>query len=315
MLSRVADSLYWLARYLERAENTTRLIDANIQTMLELKPTAVERQLRRINLSLGVPLPAERRLTVPSLGAALIFDAATPGSIINCVRQARENARQVREQITSEMWSELNSLYHFVQQYHPDDLHQELPLDFLSEVRRKISLFKGETAATMSHGEEWWFLQLGRHLERAIRTSAMLSAHSAELCGEAEIEHLELLALLRSANAFEAYLKRYTAEFSSANILEFLLLNPAHPHSVHFSLRRLSESVAALQDAGARGPRANVERIVGRLVATLSFSDVEEIFAAGLDNALGNVIRQCSQLHAEIHLAYIDYPIEGSLPA
>jgi uncharacterized alpha-E superfamily protein len=213
------------------------------------------------------------------------------------------------------MWSELNGLYHFVQQYDREDLDQELPLDFLTEVRRKISLFKGETAATMSHGEEWWFLQLDRHLERAIRTSAMLAAHSQELCGTAEIEHLELLALLRSANAFEAYVKRYTADFNAENILEFLLLNPEHPHSVLFSLRRLSESVSALPAAGARGSRGGVERLVGRLVATLSFSNVEEIFAASLDGALGNVIRQCSQLHSEIHLAYIDYPIEGSLPA
>ncbi len=315
MLSRVADSLYWMARYLERAEQTTRLLDANIQLMLEQKPHAVERQLRRINLSLGTPLKLETRLSVPALEHALIFDTKVSSSIISCVMAARENARQVREQISSEMWSELNGLYHFVKRYEADDLEQELPLEFLSEVRRNISLFKGETDATMSHGEEWWFLQIGRHLERAVNTSTMLKVHAAELSGTADIEHLELLALLRSCNAFEAYLKRYTAEFSAELIVEFLLLNPQHPHSILFSVRRLADSIAALPDVSTRGQRSRVERLAGRLVATLSYSSVEEMMNSGLDTALDNVIRQCAQLHAGIHQAYIDYPIESSLPA
>jgi uncharacterized alpha-E superfamily protein len=315
MLSRVADSLYWMARYLERAEQTTRLLDANIQLMLEQKPDAVQRQLSRIHLSLGAPFRIEGSLSVPALEHALIFDAKVPSSIISCVMAARENARQVREQISSEMWSELNGLYHFVKRYEAEDLEQQLPLEFLTEVRRNISLFKGETDATMSHGEEWWFLQIGRHIERAVNTSTMLKVHAAELSGEADIEHLELLALLRSCNAFEAYLKRYTAEFSAELIVEFLLLNPQHPHSILFSVRRLADSLAALPDVSSRGQRSRVERLAGRLVATLSYSSVEELMSGGLHSALENVIRQCAQLHAGIHQAYIDYPIEASLPA
>jgi uncharacterized alpha-E superfamily protein len=315
MLSRVADSLYWMARYLERAEHTTRLLDANIQLMLEQKPVAVERQLRRINLSLGQPLTWKSKPSVPELEHSLIFDARVKSSIINCIMQARENARQVREQISSEMWSELNGLYHFVKRYDAEDLDQELPLEFLNEVRRNISLFKGETDATMSHGEEWWFLQIGRHIERAVNTATMLGVHSAELCGDADIEHLELLALLRSTNAFEAYLKRYTAEFSPEHIVEFLLLNPEHPHSILFSVRRLEVSLSSLPEMSALGQRTKVQRLAGRLVATLSYSSVDEILSSGLQLALENVIRQCAQLHTAIHQAYIDYPIESSLPA
>jgi uncharacterized alpha-E superfamily protein len=315
MLSRVADSLYWNARYLERAEHTTRLLDANIQLMLEQKPEAVERQLRRINLSLGQPIQWKGRPNVPELEYSLIFDARVKSSIIHCIMQARENARQVREQISSEMWSELNSLYHFVKRYDAEDLDQELPLEFLNEVRRQITLFKGEADATMSHGEEWWFLQIGRHIERAAYTATMLGAHGAELCGEADIEHLELLALLRSTNAFEAYLKKYTAEFSAEHIVEYLLLNPEHPHSILFSVRRLEASLAALPEMLASGQRSKVQRLAGRLVATLSYSSVEEILSSGLQLALENVVRQCAQLHSAIHQTYIDYPIESSLPA
>jgi uncharacterized alpha-E superfamily protein len=315
MLSRVADSLYWMARYLERAENTTRMMDANLQTMLEMKPAAVERQLRRINSSLGEPLRIEGRWTVPEFAAGLIFDAGVRPSIISCVMLARENARQVREQISSEMWSELNALYHFVKQYDREDLEQDLPLDFLNEVRRKLTLFKGETNSTMSHGEEWLFLQIGRHVERAVNTSTILSAHSEELSGHAEVGHLELLALLRGLNSFEGYLKRYTAEFNAENIVEFLLLNPVHPHSILFSVRRLAGSIAELPEMSARGQRSGVERLAGRLVATLSYSSVEEVLSSGLRPALENVIRQCAQLHSAIHQTYIDYPIEGSLPA
>ncbi|WP_031499454.1 alpha-E domain-containing protein [Bryobacter aggregatus] len=312
MLSRVADSLYWMARYLERAENTTLLLDANIQLMLEQKPQAVERQLRRINLSLGQPLKIEGKISVPALEHALIFDPQVKTSIISCVMQARENARQVREQISSEMWSEINGLYHFVKKYDAEDLEQELPLEFLNEVRRNLSLFKGETDATMSHGEEWWFLQFGRHMERAVNTCTMLNVHSPELCGQADIGHLELLALLRSCSAFEAYLKKYTAEFSAENIVEFLLLNPQHPHSILFCVRGIQQSIAAFP---VQDQRSTVERLAGRLVATLSYSSVDEILASGLNLALDNVIRQCVQVHSALHQTYIDYPIETSLPA
>lgn len=315
MLSRVADSLYWMARYLERAENTTRMIDANIQTMLELKPQAVERQLRRINESLGAPLDVSGGITVPELEAALIFDSRTPASIISSIMQARENARQVREQISSEMWSGLNGLYHFVKQYDHEDLDQQLPLDFLSEVRKKISLFKGEMDSTMSHGEEWRFLQIGRHLERAEAMSTLLRAHGEELCGQQEIDDLELLALLRSANAFEAYLKKYTAAIASEKIIEFLVLNPQHPYSVLYAAKRLSEDVATLPEGGLRRKRMQVERVVGRFAAALEFSSVEEVIGSGLTAALDTVNGHCAQLHNALHDTYIDYPIEGSLPA
>ncbi|MFN9918254.1 MAG: alpha-E domain-containing protein [Acidobacteriota bacterium] len=235
-------------------------------------------------------------------------------SIISCVLAARENAWQVREQISSEMWSELNGLYHFVKRYEAEDLEQQLPLEFLTDVRRNISLFKGETDATMSHGEEWWFLQIGRHIERAVNIFTMLKVHAAKLLGEADIEHLELLALLRSCNALEAYLKRYTAEFSAELIVEFLLLSPQHPHSILFSVRRLADSLAALPQVSFRGRRSRVECLAGRFVATLSYSSVKELMSGGLHSALVNVIRQCAQLHAGIHQAFIDYPIEISLP-
>lgn len=126
---------------------------------------------------------------------------------------------------------------------------------------------------------------------------------------------MELLALLRSCNAFEAYLKKNTAEFSAENIVEFLLLNPQYPHSILFSVRRLEASIAALPDMSSRGQRGRVERLVGRLVATLSYPSVDKIFASGPNLTLDNVIRQCAHMHSAIHQAYIDYPIETSLPA
>ena len=126
---------------------------------------------------------------------------------------------------------------------------------------------------------------------------------------------ISLMATLKDQAKFEAYLKKYTAEFSAGNIVEFLLLNPQHPHSILFSVLQLESSIAALPDMSARGQRGRVERLAGRLVATLNYSSVEEILSGGLHLALDNVIRQCAQLHTAIHLAYVDYPIETSLPA
>jgi uncharacterized alpha-E superfamily protein len=213
------------------------------------------------------------------------------------------------------MWSGLNGLYHYVKQYDRDDLDQELPLDFLSEVRKKISLFKGEMDSTMSHGQEWRFLQIGRHLERAEAMSAMLRAHCGELCGKAEIDDLELLALLRSANAFEAYLKKHTAAIESDRIIDFLVLNPEHPYSVLYAAKRLAADVATLPEGGLRRKRLNVERVVGRFSAALEFSSVDEIVSSDLALTLESVNEHCVSLHNALHETYIDYPIEGSLPA
>jgi uncharacterized alpha-E superfamily protein len=152
-------------------------------------------------------------------------------------------------------------------------------------------------------------------LERAEAMASMLRAHCGELCGEAEIDDLELLALLRSANAFEAYLKRYTAAIEAGKIIEFLLLNGEHPYSVHYAARRLEEDVASLPEGGLRRKRTQVERVVGRFAATLAFSSVDEILTGGLDATLQSIEWQCGQLHAALHDTYIDYPIEGSLPA
>lgn len=188
-------------------------------------------------------------------------------------------------------------------------------MEFLNEVRRNISLFKGETDLPRPTASNGGFCKLAAILNAPSIPPQCSASMPRSYPGKKTSNTWNSLALLRNQNAFEAYLKKYTAEFSEENIVEFLLLNPEHPHSILFSVRRLESSIGALPEMTVFGRRGQVERLAGRLRASLSFNSVEEILAGGLDTALDNVVRQCAQLHTTLHQTYIDYPIESSLNA
>ena len=170
MLSRVADSLYWMSRYLERAEHTTRLLDVNLNLMLDESSTGAEHRWRRVLKALGNPKETEWAGNPYSLTWALTFDTRNKASIVSCIIAARENSRHVREQISTEQWHRLNSLY--LQVTRPEmqsDMHAEAllaeleqPTEFLQSVMEAVHQFQGVTDSTMSHGEGWQFIQVGR---------------------------------------------------------------------------------------------------------------------------------------------------------
>jgi uncharacterized alpha-E superfamily protein len=185
MLSRVADSLYWMSRYLERAEHTTRLLDVNLNLMLDESSTSAEHRWQRVLRALGSPKDAVWEGDPYSLTTALTFDTEKKASIISCIISARENSRHVREQISTEQWHRLNSLYLQVtrpemQKYMYTEALQEdtsQPTEFLQSVMEAVHQFQGVTDSTMSHGEGWQFIQVGRYIERASATAMLLEAY------------------------------------------------------------------------------------------------------------------------------------------
>ena len=327
MLSRVADSLYWMSRYLERAEHTTRLLDVNLNLMLDESANSADRRWLRVIQALGASHDVPWQGDAFTLTHRLTFHATSRSSVLGCIVAARENARHVREQISTEMWQRLNSLY--LQVTRPEmqsDMHaeallsaHEAPTEFLAQVMEAVHQFQGVTDSTMSHGEGWQFIQVGRYMERASATAMLLEAYQDELWRQHEHgrdgnEFLEWMGLLRSATAFEAYCKVYTADLTPAWILEFLLLDADFPHSLRFSIDAMERALRAIEEISGGGPRSEkLGRISGRLRATLSYSSVEEILDTGVIEYLHGIQRHCSEIHRAIYELYIDYSIQAAL--
>jgi uncharacterized alpha-E superfamily protein len=314
MLSRVAESLYWMSRYLERAEHTARVIKVQLNLMLERETESDDRHWRRMLRSLAVDLTEVKEGEAQAVAKSLIHSTTSRSSIVTCIMAARENSRQVREQVSSEMWEQLNRMFHAVKRSDADESWDVS--DFLQAVKEGTHLFQGITDSTMTHGEGWQFIQAGRSLERASALSTLLGVHFREFYGVgSEPEPLEWIGLLRSCTAFEAYCKAYTADLRPDRIAEFLVLNASFPHSIRFSADALETALKQIGSEVSSRRSARVERIAGRMQATLAFGQIDEIMSSGLQAYLETVLRQCSQAHSALYQTYVTYPIEAALQA
>ncbi len=323
MLSRVADSLYWMSRYLERAEHTTRLLDVNLNLMLDESPISAERRWQRVLQALGNPKDVEWAGEPYSLTQALTFDTENKASILSCIISARENSRHVREQISTEQWHRLNSLYLQVtgpeMQKRKDSVAgMSQPSEFLQSVMEAVHQFQGVTDSTMNHGEGWQFIQVGRYIERACATALLLQAYHSDLWEYPERivdgnEYLDWMGLLRSATAFEAYCKVYTADLTPEQIFEFLLLDEEFPHSVRFSIDSLQCALEKIQGDSGKTRAEALRRLSGRLQSSLNYSSVDEILNQDVPAYLNNIQAQCRAIHEMIYELYVDYSIQAAL--
>src|SRR6266849_5677495 len=315
MLSRVAESLYWLSRYLERAEHTARLIDVHLNQMLDQAGGYENLRWQRLLRSLRTPMPS-LEMDAYSTTRLLTFDETNNASIVSCIAAARENARQVRERISSEMWEQLNRLFLQVKQASMEQIWHAEPHKFLNSVKEGIYLFQGITDATMSHSEGWHFIRVGRFLERTTATAALLDAHFSVLLMEQTedesepLDYLSWIGLLRSCASFEAYCKVYTAVIRPAHIAEFLLLNAEAPRSLRFACAMMQGALQAIAKATSARNSGRVERLIGRLRASLDYYQIEEILSGDMHEYLESIQRQCALIHSGLYQAYIAYPIE-----
>lgn len=317
MLSRVAESLYWMSRYLERAEHTARMIDVDVQLRLDQSPGASADRWLRLLEALQAPAPENGTIDAASLTHILTLDRTNPSAILSCVAAARENLRQVREQSSTEMWEQLNRLYLQVNSTTGGESWLLNSHIFFRAVQEGAHLFQGVTDSTMSHGEGWQYIQLGRFVERTDALARLIGthfgrvAHSVDQVVESE-EFLEWVGLLKSCAAFEAYCKTYTAEIRPLRVAEFLLLNPEFPRSVRFSVDMVNAALTAIAEMTERKAEQPV-RLAGRLQATLSFSQIDEIIATGAGAYVDSIRWQCGQAHTVIQQVYFDYSAESAL--
>ena len=307
MLSRVADSIYWMSRYVERAENVARFIEVNLQLMLDDPSGQAQQWAPLVNTTGDYEEFSKRRgkATQESVIEFLTFDADNPNSILSCVRSARENARTIREIISSEMWLQLNRFYLMVNAA-AEDKSAALanPHEFFSDVKNANHLFNGITAATMTHGEPWHFFHMGRMLERAEKTSRILDVKYFILLRSAQdvgtpFDDIQWAAVLRSASAFEMYRKRH-GRISPRGVVEFLLLDREFPRAIHFSLLAARDSLHKISGTPLGTFRHPPEKLLGQLCSELAFTSVDEIVNTGLHEYLDDLQTRVNQVGAGI---------------
>ena len=311
MLSRVADNLYWMSRYLERAEHTARVMGVHWNLALENDEGFNTRRWQRVLacLSQQEAAPGDASAAAQSFALAQINDG---------IAAARENARQVREQISSEMWEELNRLFHESKRIGTPEFLSTRGYDVVFTVLQSSHLFQGITDSTMTHGEGWQFIQAGRFMECVQAIAALIESHFGEFfSGDAESatsSHMEWIGLLRSCTAFEAYCKVYTAELRPERVAEFLLLNAEFPHSVRFGADSLGRSLEAIHQSAATRNTDRLSKLAGRLNASLSYTPLEEIMG-NLREFTQCIRRLCNQIHGGIYQIYISYPLDAAVEA
>ncbi len=313
MLARVADSLYWLGRYIERAEHLSRLSSVMLNATLDQTDSGVQ----AVWIALSAVGEPEMSGAVGSFEAAeaLVLDRSDPNSVVSSLARARENARQVRDQITTETWERLNLLYLKVTDKNAHREFADASTTFLHDVIADLHLFKGAADTTMSHGESWRFMMLGMYLERAQLVSRLLEVCFAESPGRQINDHIALVSLLRMACALEPYLRVYTAEIEPRHILEFLVFDPDFPRSIRFATSQIEGNLSALARRGETNDRAGPERIAGRLKARLEFADIHELETQGAGALLTTVVNECARIHEAIYETFVAYPLEMRLPA
>jgi len=318
MLSRVANTLYWMVRYVERADNLARLIDVNQQLLLDFERLDSERLRgfwQPIILSTGDEEAFSKLYDDSGSGEVIRFltdDPLNLNSITSCISLARENARTVRDQLSDELWEELNALYLFTSSDEARRLLESDPPKYYENVRRSVMTFLGIAASTISRNEAWEFMDLGRHLERADKTTRFLDVSSYLPPGEDGAETrtpgiLHWTAILRSCGAMGAFRAGHH-ELSARGIVDFLIFSKEFPRSVRYCIERVDASLHLISGT-PRGAFSNeAERESGRVLADLNFGSAEDVFESGLHEYLDKLQERFNQIGAEIFETYVLMP-------
>ena len=291
LLSRVADAVYWMARYIERAENVARFIEVNLHLQLDL-PTQEFNQWQPL-----IDTSGDTAFFRKHYGEAnedqviqfLTFNAENLNSIYSCLRAARENARSVRETISSEMWEHVNSMYLQVQGQRAAPGGASLH-EILRSIRLAGHMFQGITDATMTHNEAWHFLNLGRMMERADKTSRILDVKYFILLPSSTrvgtpYDDLHWAAVLKSVSGFEMYRKKF-GRITPRNIVDFLLMDRQFPRAIRYCVSSAEESLHAVTGTPAGSYHYSSEQLMGVLSAELNATNVPRVIHSGLHEYL-----------------------------
>jgi uncharacterized alpha-E superfamily protein len=319
MLSRVADSLYWMSRYAERGENIARILDVNLQLMLDMPKLGPEEQKalwEPVLRSTGDHEDFYEYYKVTSSENVIDFltlHSKNSNSILNCITTARENARHVREQISLEMWEEINRTYLWMKSQTLKKIQRQGPYEFFTAVKNASHLFQGITDGTMTHGEDWDFIQVAKYLERADMTTRILDAND-EIFIRTPTKNthtggtLQWSAILRSCSSHDAYRKFYVAQVEPDKVVEFLILNEFFPRSIRFCAQALDEALRRISGCTGEHFTNQAEKLTGRLVAELNYSALEDIKTVGMHQYMDELQVKLNTIGEAIFQTYLFSP-------
>jgi uncharacterized alpha-E superfamily protein len=318
MLSRVANTFYWMVRYVERADNLARLIDVNQQLLLDserLDSARLRGFWQPIILSTGDDeafSPLYDKAGSAEVIRFLTDDPRNPNSITSCIALARENARTVRDQLSDELWEELNALYLFTRSGEATRLLKQDPPRYYQNIRRSAGTFLGLASSTVSRDEAWDFMSLGRHLERADKTTRFLDVANYLPGGAEGVEAmspgiLHWTAILRSCGAQGAY-RATQQDINARGVVDFLVFSKSFPRSVRFCIENADISLHRI--AGTlRGTFSNeAERETGRLLADLNYGSTDDAFATGLHFYLDSLQERFNRIGEAIFETFVLMP-------
>lgn len=317
MLGRVANTIYWMNRYLERAENYARFMDVNFNLSLELPPNEIQQWQPLVVITGDWELyqTLNSKVEKDKVIYFLAFEERNPNSIFNCILLARENARAVRTEITKEVWEQINALYFLVKagqdtkQYIDQNIR-----DFFTEIKKGCQLVYGMYDSTISRNEGWNFGKLGQVLERADKTSRVLDTKyhflltSTKSIGSS-LDLIQWAALLKSVSAYDMYRKKY-GKLSSASIAEFLILDREFPRSILACLIIAEQSLITLSGSSV-GFSNDAQKKLGALRSQLEFTDINDIIDKGmhmyLDDIQGKLNKISSAIYSSFFVIHNDY--------
>lgn len=311
MLSRVADSIYWLNRYLERVENYARFIEANFQLSLDMGEELTDIWMPLVLTTADVQIFKKHyaQATRENVIEFLTFNRENVNSIFNCLHFARENTRSIREKISTEMWEALNELYTKVKDTeNTANIPAEGLQEFFRNIRRQCHTFYGISDATICHDEIYHFGMLGRYIERADKTTRIVDLKSYLLNPKkAETEDgtdlLQWVSLLKSASAYEMFTQQYL-KFTAENIAEFLLLHRNFPRAILFCIKQLEISLRPVSQHQGGYSLNSAERKVQRLLLELRHTTIDSVFEEGLHNYLDRLQKQLNEIGAVIEQTF-----------
>ena len=313
MLSRTADCLYWMARYTERAENTARMLDVNHQTSLLPQPAEFLEQSWKKLLTISKLeesfLSKHNVINRENVLDFMIYEAGNPSSIVSCLFAARENARVIRGRITSEVWETQNTTWLELQQI-LEARNQTDPSRLLEWVKHRCHLFRGVMHGTMLKNEAFYFIRVGTVLERADNTARILENKYED---QAAIQVLEdgtdnnffdfyhWASLLRSVSAFEIYRQIYSDQVTPKQVAQLLIFNKQMPRSLVCCINELIPLISEVKNQQSK----EIERLLGKLKASLDYSDIDEVFELGLEEFIETFLERINHIADEFSSAYL----------
>lgn len=299
LLSRVAHSLYWMSRYVERAEHVARVLKINTNLLMDvgdLAPELLERQWQSVMQITSMKFAPKGDGTLGQrVTHSLTFDELNPNSLVSCIGSARENARAIRSEISAEMWEQINSLYWAIRTDDARTRMAEQPDELLNMAMLGSMLFQGVTDHTLDHDQRWMFSQLAKSLERIDMTCRILEARydalsEAEEQMEAPLRNIQWMSVLRMCCSIETFRRQFSGELDPLRVIGFVILEDGFPRSIRFNVDRALSAISAIRQATSPTAVDPAERILGRLAATLAYANANEIAAEGVKEYLRKIV-------------------------